>query len=127
MLSRIGQVSIPVSDQDRAVAFYTEKLGCSLVMDQPMGESGERWIEVALPEGETHLVLYGSPEQRERVMGSFSNIMFYSSDLAATHRALESRGVTIVQPPTTEFWGSYLIFADPDGNSFLVSGPLKEA
>ncbi len=124
IISRIGQISIPVSDQDRALAFYTEKLGCTLTGDTPMGEEG-RWIEVSLPDGETRLVLYGTPEQRETTMGTFSPIMFSSPDLSAAYRELVEKDVNIIQPPKEEFWGAFLIFADPDGNSFLVSGPLN--
>ena len=122
MISSVGHISIPVTNQDRALAFYTEKLGFRLVGDTPMGD--ERWIEVAPPEGTATLVLYGTPEQREKTMGLFSPIMFMSKDLAATHRALVEQDVPIVQEPKKEFWGAFLIFADPDGNTFLVSGPL---
>lgn len=124
LVSRIGQVSIPVGDQDRALDFYTNKLGFKVTLDAPMGEN-ERWIEVEIPGAETRLVLYAAEAHKNRI-GTFSDIMFNSPSLAETYRELQERGVEIRQPPTTEYWGSYLIFADPDGNSFLVSGPPGE-
>ena len=55
-VSKLGVVVVPVSDQDRAVAFYTEKLGLEKRIDVPFG-NGYHWIEVA-PEGaETRLDL----------------------------------------------------------------------
>jgi len=46
---------LPVIDQDRAKAFYTEHLACQLIADQPMGDSGWRWIELAFPFAVTNL------------------------------------------------------------------------
>ncbi|MGH1556646.1 VOC family protein [Caulobacter segnis] len=47
MISKVKFVSIPVSDQDRALAFWTEKIGLRVATDQPMGK--QRWIEPASP------------------------------------------------------------------------------
>jgi predicted enzyme related to lactoylglutathione lyase len=47
--------------------------------------------------------------------------MFNTTDIEATFAELTGNGVEITQPITTEFWGTFFIFKDPDGNSFLVS------
>ena len=47
-IAKLGRVIIPVSDQDKALEFYTEKLGFEVRSDVPFGE-GDRWIEVAPP------------------------------------------------------------------------------
>jgi predicted enzyme related to lactoylglutathione lyase len=125
IIDKIGQISIPVGDQQRALEFYVEKLGFQLESDSPFGE-GERWIEVSIPGAETRMVLYAA-DAHKPLIGTFSPIMFSSPNLTRTAQALQERGVEIVQPLTTEFWGSYLIFKDPDGNSFLVGGPLEDA
>jgi catechol 2,3-dioxygenase-like lactoylglutathione lyase family enzyme len=57
MIRGIKFASVPVSDQDRALAFYTEKLGFRLVTDQPFNDS-QRWIELAIPGADTRLVLF---------------------------------------------------------------------
>ena len=49
-VTKVGQVVVPVSDKDQAIAFYTQKLGFTLVADLPFGD-GDRWIEVAPPGG----------------------------------------------------------------------------
>ena len=48
MTTRIQSVSLPVADQDRALAFYTEVLGCQLSADVELWP-GARWVEVVPP------------------------------------------------------------------------------
>ena len=47
-ITQVGRVMVLVSDQDRAIAFYVEKLGFELRADVPFGD-GDRWVEVAPP------------------------------------------------------------------------------
>jgi catechol 2,3-dioxygenase-like lactoylglutathione lyase family enzyme len=47
-INQLGRVIIPVSDQDRSLEFYTDKLGFEVRADVPFGE-GDRWLEVAPP------------------------------------------------------------------------------
>ena len=56
MIKAVKFVSVYVSDQDRALAFYTQKLGFTVVTDQPMGP-GARWIELRIPGAETGVVI----------------------------------------------------------------------
>jgi len=46
-LAELGRVIIPVSDQDRALDFYTEKLGFTIITDQPFDDK-QRWIELRM-------------------------------------------------------------------------------
>lgn len=119
MIKHIKFVSIPVHDQDRALAFYTEKLGCRVTTDSPMGP-GMRWIELAFPRAETGLVLFTAPGQ-ESWIGGFMNMSFACDDVHATAAELEARGVEFVQPPKTESWGTSAIFRDSEGNQFVLS------
>jgi catechol 2,3-dioxygenase-like lactoylglutathione lyase family enzyme len=52
MISHIKFVSVPVRDQNRALDFYTEKLGFTIITDQPFDEK-QRWIELRIPKAET--------------------------------------------------------------------------
>lgn len=52
MIKRIKFLGIPVRDQDRALAFYTGKLGFRVLTDQQFSET-QRWIEVSIPGAET--------------------------------------------------------------------------
>jgi catechol 2,3-dioxygenase-like lactoylglutathione lyase family enzyme len=118
MIRQIKFVGIPVSDQDRALAFYTEKLGFRIVTDQPMG-NGQRWIELRIPGADTGVALFTPPGHEARI-GTFGNISFGSDDVEATWRELSARGVQFVAPPKKESWGTSALFQDPDGNTFVI-------
>jgi predicted enzyme related to lactoylglutathione lyase len=117
MIKAVKFVSVPVRDQDRALAFYTDQLGFRVVTDQPMGE--QRWIELRVPGAETGVVLFTPPGQEDRI-GGFMNMAFSADDVQKTYEELSARGVEFVQPPKTESWGTSAIFKDPDGNTFVL-------
>jgi catechol 2,3-dioxygenase-like lactoylglutathione lyase family enzyme len=120
MIKAIKFASIPVRDQDRALEFYTTKLGCRVVTDMPLGP--QRWIELAFPRAETKLVLFTAPGQ-EQMIGGFMNVTFMADDVEATVIELTERGVEFVRPAKKEPWGTSAVFRDPDGNQFLISSP----
>ncbi|HXI04004.1 MAG TPA: VOC family protein [Candidatus Saccharimonadales bacterium] len=119
MIRSIKFTSIPVRDQDRALAFYTEKLGFTVATDQPF-DGKQRWIELRIPGAETRLVLFTPPGQEDRV-GTFSNVVFLADDVGKTWEEMSSRGVEFVQEPKKEPWGTSAIFRDADGNQFVLS------
>ena len=121
MLKGIKFVSVPVRDQDRALEFYTTKLGCRIVTDAPF-DGAQRWIELAFPRADTKLVLFTAPGQ-EAMIGGFMNVTFVADDVEATARELMARGVEFVQAPEKADWGTAAIFRDPDGNRFVLSTP----
>src|ERR1700680_721973 len=75
MLKGVRLVSIPVRDQNKALDVYTEKLGLSILTDQPF-DGKQRWIELSLPGSDTLLALYTPKGQEDRI-GTFSNIAVY--------------------------------------------------
>ena len=86
MIRGIKFVSIPVVDQDRALAFYTEKLGFRVATDQPFDDK-QRWIELAIPGAETGVVLFrmdGGPQP-----GGFMNMSLWTDDVTVTARKLK--------------------------------------
>ena len=119
MIGPIKTVSVYVEDQERALAFYTEKLGFEARRTQAMGP-GVSWIEVAPPGAETSLVLYPKgmmPDWAERK----PSIVFHCPDVEGLCRRLEGAGVEITMPPTPMPWGAFAQFRDPDGNDFGVT------
>ena len=122
MIKGIKFASIPVTDQDRALAFYTEKLGFTVFTDQPFGE--QRWIELRIPGAETGVVLFTADGHEDRI-GTFQGISFIADDVNATYKELVQRGVEVDGPPKSEDWGTYMIFKDPDGNSFVLGSRSK--
>lgn len=71
MIKRIKFIGIPVLDQDRALSFYTEKLGFRILTDQQFSEN-QRWIELSIPGAETGVVLF-TPDGHESRVGTFVN------------------------------------------------------
>ena len=125
MIKAVKFVSVPVSDQDRALAFYTEKLGMRVITDSPF-DGSQRWIELGIPRAETRLVLFATPGQ-EKMRGGFMNISFMADDVAETARVLAERGVEFVKGPEKADWGTFAIFKDPDGNQLEFICMLPDA
>jgi catechol 2,3-dioxygenase-like lactoylglutathione lyase family enzyme len=119
MITGLKFASIPVRDQDAALAFWTGKAGFRIVTDQPMGP-GRRWIELGVGDSGTRIVLF-TPEGHEDRIGTFFNGSFACDDVEHTYRQMTAKGVEFETPPTDEPWGSYAVFRDPDGNSFVLS------
>ena len=119
MIKAIKFVSVPVSDQDAALTFWTEKCGFKVATDQPFNGK-QRWIELLIPGAETGLVLF-TPEGHEDRIGGFQPISFQCDDAMATGAALKAKGVEFSQEPKKEHWGTSAIFKDPDGNQYVLS------
>jgi catechol 2,3-dioxygenase-like lactoylglutathione lyase family enzyme len=121
MIDSVATICIFVSDQDRAKAFYTEKLGFELREDAPMGPS--RWIAVAPAGARTEVILYKMDENWEhyrQVMGKSQAITFNVTDMAATHADLKAKGVRITQEPDVQPWGTFMMILDEDDNGLLL-------
>ena len=119
MISRVKFVGIPTRDQERALEFYTAKLGFKVHTDQPFSES-QRWIELKIPGGETNVVLF-TPDGHEDRIGTFFNGTFGCDNVEKTYEELKSRGVEFDGQLQKAEWGSFVTFRDPDGNQFVLS------
>lgn len=117
-LTTLNVVSVPVSDQDQAKQFYTEKLGFTLVQDTGPG-GPMRWVLVQPPGGGTRLTLVTWFETMPA--GSLRGLVISCDDLEKTLDELAGRGVEfnegeIQQAP----WGRFKTLSDPDGNGLIV-------
>jgi len=117
MIRGIKFASIPVTDQDRAIRFYTEKLGFRLLADHPFDDK-QRWIEMGIPGSDTRVVLFKT--DRGLQPGSDMNVTFWTDDVESTARELEAKGVEFTVKPQKADWGTFSIFRDPDGNKFVM-------
>lgn len=115
MIKGIKFVNIPVRDQARALAFYTETLGLSIATNQPMGPGAQRWIELRFPGADTRISLFTPPGHEDRV-GTFVPLSLWSDDVEGTYETLRARGVEFLAPPKKEPWGTSVIFKDSEGN-----------
>ena len=119
MIRRIKFLGIPVADQDRALKFYTEKLGFELVTDVPV-EEGQRWITLRIPGAETQISAAYAGGQR-KLIGTYINMAYEVADVQATYEELRARGVEFADPPTPQPWGIYAVFKDSEGNLCCIS------
>jgi catechol 2,3-dioxygenase-like lactoylglutathione lyase family enzyme len=118
VIKDVGRVAVPVTDQDRAIQFYTEKLGFSVAADLDAG--GYRWVEVAPPGGGTTLAIV--PPREGDPTGIDTNVILTTDDIDEAHGELRSRGVDTDDevsrmggPVPPMFW-----FRDQDGNTLLL-------
>ncbi len=118
-ITQVSTVIVPVSDQDEAIAFYTEKLGLKKRSDTPFG-NGDRWVEVA-PAGRETTIAIVKPRPGEPT-GVETRIALSSTDIDADHAELKARGVDVDEevmrmggpvPPMC-------FFRDQDGNKLLL-------
>ena len=117
-ITQLGRVIIPVSDQDKALEFYTGTLGFEVRADIAFGE-GDRWLEVGPPGAGAALALM-PPRPGNPVGKDQSCVVFSTDDLDADHAALKERGVDVDDPMGGEGpVPRMFFFRDPDGNILL--------
>ena len=121
MIRGVKFVSIPVRDQDKALEFYTTRLGFKVITDSPF-DNRQRWIELGLPRADTKVVLF-TAEGQEKMIGGFMNVTFMTDDVERTASEMKARGVEFVQEPPQADWGTAAVFKDVDGNVFVLSTP----
>ncbi len=119
MIKRIKFVGIPVADQDRALEFYTQKLGFRILTDQQFGPS-QRWIELTIPGAETGISLFTPPGQEDRV-GGFINTSWEVGNVEQAYEELLAKGVEFTGPPAKQFWGTSVLMKDSEGNTIVLS------
>jgi predicted enzyme related to lactoylglutathione lyase len=118
MIKRIKFLGIPVRDQERALRFYTEKLGFRILTDQEFSEK-QRWIELSIPGAETGLALF-TPDGHEDRVGTFVNTSWEVDNVESTYAELSARGVEFAGPPQKQPWGTFVILKDSEGNQIVL-------
>ena len=86
-------IGVPVTDQDRALEFYLERLGLEKRRDYPVPQFGGRWIEVAPTGASVTLAL--APASAKAPAGVETGIRLKTGDAAAVHGELQARGVDV--------------------------------
>lgn len=114
MTTRVLSVSVPVSDQDAALKFYTEVLGCELRTDMEVWP-GARMIEVVPPGSDVALVLL-PPDSQIPIA-----IRLGTSDAQEAHDRVRDAGVTLHNDELIRMEGvpAMFSFTDPDGNGLV--------
>lgn len=118
----ITMVSIPVADQARAKAFYTDVMGFALLTDAPMGRS--RWIQLQPTGGSPAITLVDWFD--DMPPGSQQGLMLAIDDIVAERDRLIAAGANPGEI-RKESWGRYAMLTDPDGNRWIVATLAADA
>ena len=113
---KLELVPIPVSDVDRAKAFYSEKVGFHADHDHTVSE-GLRFVQLT-PPGSACSISFGIGIV-DTPPGSLKGLTLVVADIDAARAELLERGVEVSEVQKFD-WGSFVFFEDPDGNSWSV-------
>jgi catechol 2,3-dioxygenase-like lactoylglutathione lyase family enzyme len=119
VIFRLELVTVPVSDVDRAKAFYVDRAGFSVEQDHQVDET-HRFVELMPPGSPCSIALTTGYVDNEP--GSLQGIQVNVDDADAAHAFLRDRGVEVSEIQTFP-WGRFCFFSDPDGNTWSVHEP----
>jgi catechol 2,3-dioxygenase-like lactoylglutathione lyase family enzyme len=119
-IAKVGVVVVPVSDEDRAIEFYVDKLGFEKRADVPFG-GDYRWVEVA-PEGAETTIAIVRPPAGKPAGNAETGVALHTDDINGVHADLKARGVDVDDeisamgdPVPPMFW-----LRDQDGNTLMI-------
>jgi predicted enzyme related to lactoylglutathione lyase len=116
MQMKLEVVHVPVSDVDRAKAFYTEQIGFNADHDHQVNDE-LRFVQLT-PPGSACSIAIGTGLTQMKP-GSIEGLMMVVADVQAARDELMQRG-TEVSEIDVQSWGSFVYFSDPDGNSWVL-------
>jgi catechol 2,3-dioxygenase-like lactoylglutathione lyase family enzyme len=126
---RLATLTLVVRDYDEAIAWFTEKLGFTLLEDTPLSAE-KRWVVVAPSGGETGagllLAKAANPAQLAAVGNQTGGRVFlflHTDDFGRDYDAFRARGVPFREPPREEAYGTVAVFEDLYGNAWDLIQP----
>ena len=137
MITRLSHTTIFVLDQDEALEFYTQKLGCRVHTDATT-DGGFRWLTVTLPNDPEHQLILAEPrppmmdeETAEQVKalvakGVLGPGVLNTDDCRATYAELSAQGVNFLSEPEERPYGVEATLRDSSGNWFSMTEPSEE-
>jgi len=118
---KLELVAIPVSDVDRAKAFYTDKVGFNADHDHTVSEE-IRFVQLTPPGSACSIALGKGIVDGEP--GSVKGLQMVVADIEEAHKELVARGAEVSGIHDLA-WGRFVFFADPDGNKWAVQQLLS--
>jgi catechol 2,3-dioxygenase-like lactoylglutathione lyase family enzyme len=113
---KLELIAVPVSDVDRAKAFYTEKVGFNADHDHRVSDE-LRFVQLT-PRGSACSIAFGTGFVK-MPPGSVKGLQLVVADIHAARAELVERGVEVSDVQTFP-WGQFVFFDDPDGNGWAV-------
>ena len=115
----IAHVALVVADYDEAIAFYTDKLGFTVVEDSYQPAQDKRWVLIAPPgshHGTTLLLARATTPEQTAVVGNQTGgrvfLFLETDDFWRDHAAMTAAGVEFVRPPSETSYGIVAVFVD---------------
>ena len=130
MSQTIATIALVVANYDEAIAFYRDKVGFTLLEDTNLGGS-KRWVLMAPPGGFGARLLLAQadgPEQKAVVgnqAGGRVMLFLETDDFAADHARMLAAGITFIEPPRHEDYGSVAVFVDLYGTKWDLIEPKR--
>jgi predicted enzyme related to lactoylglutathione lyase len=119
----ISTVTLLVKDLDRAIDFYTKKLGWEKTMDAPMGD-GTRWVTVAPSNAQAAFYLAQRwPDRPDAKAGGSSGVILEVDDVYETQKEFAKKQIEFTEAPRNEPWGGWAMFKDSEGNVHGLHSP----
>jgi catechol 2,3-dioxygenase-like lactoylglutathione lyase family enzyme len=119
---KLELVQVPVSDVDRAKAFYTEKLGFNADHDHQVTDE-LRFVQLT-PPGSACSIAIGTGLS-QMAPGSLEGLQIVVEDADAAHAELAGRGVEVSEVKDLP-WGRFVFLTDPDGNSWALQQLVRQ-
>ncbi|KSB91294.1 extradiol dioxygenase [Caulobacter vibrioides] len=131
MAQHLALLSLLVRDYDEALAFYVGKMGFDLVEDSELG-AGKRWVVVSPGPGGSRFLLAKAADERQAAMiggqgGGRVWLFLHTDDFDGDHARLSAAGVTFLEEPRHEAYGSVAVFEDLYGNRWDLLQPRGKA
>jgi lactoylglutathione lyase len=133
MIDNIGGIVIFVSNQTKAVEFYTQKLGFDVKGEYPYKNT--KWVEVA-PKTSTTTISLMEPhpdmmtneeiEQAKKEIGTMTTLWFYTKDINNTYKELQEKGVNISEPKKQDWGGIMSQIKDQDNNILTLISSYED-
>ncbi len=114
---------LPVKDQNRALAFYTDNLGMTVAQDEAYGGDW-RWIELALPDAQTNILMSKSSTLDRADSPTLALVV---DDVDMLFSRLTAAGVEVKQPPEVAQWNpseKSAMFYDSEDNLILITSTV---
>jgi catechol 2,3-dioxygenase-like lactoylglutathione lyase family enzyme len=116
MQMKLELVAVPVSDVDRAKAFYTEKIGFNADHDHKVSDT-IRFVQLTPPGSACSIVIGDGITDMQP--GSLKGLQMVVSDIHEVRDELVKRGAEVSQIEVMP-WGSFIFFSDPDANQWSI-------